>query len=68
MPKARRPPGLWTRIRRLLGLKPEQPPPPLDPPDDEPALVPAGPPRTPRPAGSVELEIPDEPQDLELRG
>ena len=64
----RRPPRrtLWSRVRRLLGLGAEPPPEP-PPPDEEPALVPAGPPPGPRPSGAVELELPEEPRDLDAR-
>jgi hypothetical protein len=57
---------LWQRVRRLLGLRQE--PPPAEPPDEEPALVPAGPPRRPRPASAVALEPPAEPEDVDARG
>jgi len=65
---ARRPPRrtLWSRVKRLLGLGAE-PPEPLPPPDEEHALVPAGPPRHPRPSSAVELELPEEPRDLDAR-
>jgi hypothetical protein len=42
--------------RRLTGRT--EPPPPLDPPDDEPALVPSGPPRG-RPSLGAEAEPPE---------
>jgi hypothetical protein len=59
-------PTLWQRLRRLLGLGsgPEDPP----PPDDEPALVPVGPPRRPRPSRAAALDLPDEPTDVDARG
>jgi hypothetical protein len=54
-------------VRRLLGLgRCEQLPP--DWSDEEPALVPAGPPRRPRPSSAVALELPEEPQDVDARG
>lgn len=61
---------LWQRIRRLLGLHPEPPSllPPFDPPDDGESLVPAGPPRGPRPAGAVALDLPKAPVDVDARG
>ncbi len=63
---ARRPPRrtLWSRVRRLLGLGAEPPP---EPPHEEHALVPAGPPPGPRPSSAVELELPEEPRDLDAR-
>jgi len=68
MPPPKRRSGIWASVRRLLGLRPEPPPPPPEPPDEEPALVPSGPPRSPRPAGSIELEIPEESSDVDARG
>jgi hypothetical protein len=50
---------LWQRIKRAIGL---------ERPDEEPALVPAGPPRRPLGAGSVALELPQEPNDVDARG
>ena len=38
------------------------------PPDEEPALVPMGPPRRPLGASGVALELPEEPQDTDARG
>ncbi len=66
---SRRPPRrtLWSRVRRLLGLGAESPPEPSPPPEEEHALVPAGPPLHPRPSGAVELELPEEPRDLDVR-
>ncbi|MBI4171922.1 MAG: hypothetical protein HY511_04105 [Actinobacteria bacterium] len=58
---------LWSRVRRLLGLGAEPPPEPPPPPGEEPALVPAGPPLRPRPSSAVELELPEEPRDLDAR-
>jgi hypothetical protein len=58
---------LWSRVKRLLGLGAEPPPEPPPPPDEEHALVPAGPPRHPRPTSTVELELPEEPMDLDAR-
>ena len=58
---------LWTRVRRLLGLgRCEEGPP--DWSDEEPALVPAGPPRRPRPSSAIALEFPEEPEDVDARG
>ena len=37
-------------------------------PDEEPALVPSGPPRRPLGSGGVALELPEEPQDTDARG
>ncbi len=58
---------LWSRVRRLLGLGAEPPPEPPSPPDEEHALVPAGPPPGLRPSSAVELELPEEPRDLDAR-
>jgi hypothetical protein len=58
---------LWRRVRRLLGLGRELPPPP-DWSDEEPSLVPVGPPRRPRPSSAAELELPEEPEDVDARG
>jgi hypothetical protein len=58
---------LWRRVKRALGLAPPEPP-AGEPPDDAPALVPAGPPRRPLGASGVALELPEEPEDLDLRG
>jgi hypothetical protein len=66
--RSRRPSRVWRRVKRLLGLGRGSDPPPPDWPDEEPALVPLGPPRRPRPAGAVELELPEEPEDLDLDG
>ena len=38
------------------------------PPEEEDALVPAGPPRRPLPSGAVALELPREPQDVDAYG
>ncbi len=58
---------LWTRVKRLLGVgRGEEPPP--DWSDEEPALVPVGPPRRPHPSSAVALELPEEPEDLDLYG
>jgi hypothetical protein len=58
---------LWSRAKRLLGLvDPPLDPPPLPP--WEPALVPVGPPRRPRPSGAVALELPRAPEDVDARG
>jgi hypothetical protein len=58
---------LWRRIKRALGLAPPEPP-AADPPEEEPALVPSGPPRRPLGASGVALELPEEPQDTDARG
>ena len=58
--------GLWQRIKRALGLAPPEPP--SAPPDEEPALVPTGPPRRPLGSSAVALDPPDEPQDVDARG
>ncbi|MDX6438375.1 MAG: hypothetical protein QOF45_958 [Gaiellaceae bacterium] len=58
--------GLWQRIKRALGLAPPEPP--AAPPDEEPALVPTGPPRRPRGSDTVALELPEEPNDVDARG
>lgn len=64
----RRPPRrtLWQRLKRLLGIGPPPPDPPL-PPDDEPSLVPVGPPSAPR-GGAAMLDQPREPEDVDARG
>jgi hypothetical protein len=53
-------------VRRLFGSSPPSPP-PLDPPDEEYALVRLHP-RRPLGSGSVALELPEEPRDLDARG
>jgi hypothetical protein len=58
--------GFWRRIKRALGLAPPEPP--SAPPDEEPALVPVGPPRRPLGSSSVALELPVEPEDVDARG
>ncbi len=58
--------GLWRRLKRALGLGPPEPP--AAPPDDEPALVPVGPPPHPLGADAVALDIPEEPDDVDARG
>ena len=58
--------GLWQRVKRALGLAPPEPPP--APPDEEPALVPTGPPRRPLGESGAALELPEEPQDTDARG
>ena len=60
--------SVWSRIKRLLGLGQEPPVPPPEPPDEEPALVTAGRPRKPPPAGAVALEEPEPPEDVDARG
>jgi hypothetical protein len=57
--------GLWRRIKRALGLAPQDPP--SAPPDEEPALVPTGPPRRPLGSSGVALELPEEPEDTDAR-
>ena len=51
--------GLWRRIKRALGF---------ERPDEEPALVPTGPPRRPLRSGAVALDLADEPDDVDARG
>ncbi len=58
---------VWTRVQRLLGLGGREEPPP-DWSDEEPALVPVGPPRRPRPSSAIGLELPEEPEDVDARG
>jgi hypothetical protein len=58
---------LWRRLKRALGLAPPEPP-AGEPPDHSAALVPVGPPRRPLGASGVALELPDEPENLDLRG
>ena len=67
----RRPPlrkRLWARVRRMLGGSPPPSGPPPDRGDEEPALVPVGPPKRPRPSSAVALEEPDEPDDVDAYG
>ncbi|HEU0336116.1 MAG TPA: hypothetical protein VFR43_06150 [Gaiellaceae bacterium] len=59
--------GIWRRLRALAG-RGEPPAPPAVPPDEEPALVPVGPPRRPLRGGAVALELPEEPRDVDARG
>jgi len=59
--------GLWRRIKRALGLAPPEPP-AADPPEEDPALVPTGPPRRPLGSSGVALELPEESQDVDARG
>ena len=59
--------GLWRRIKRALGLAPPEPP-AADPPEEDPALVPTGPPRRPLGSSGVALEHHEEPQDVDARG
>lgn len=59
---------LWTRIKRALGFGSAPEPPPPEWPPEEPALVPAGPPRRPRPSGAVALELPEEQRDTDAYG
>jgi hypothetical protein len=56
---------LWRRVKQALGLAPPEPP-TGEPPDNAPALVPAGP-RRPLGSGVVALELPEEPQDTDAR-
>jgi hypothetical protein len=58
--------GFWRRLKQALGFAP--PPEPPLPPDDEPALVPSGPPRRPLGESGVALELPEEPHDTDARG
>jgi hypothetical protein len=57
--------SLWQRLKRLLGLGPPDEPP--APPDDEPALVPAGP-RPTAGGGAEALELQREPEEVDARG
>ncbi|MBA2296010.1 MAG: hypothetical protein H0W16_12860 [Actinobacteria bacterium] len=57
--------ALWRRLKRALGLAPPEAPP--APPDEEPALVPTGPPRRPLMSDAVALELPEEPDDVDAR-
>ena len=63
--------SVWQRLREALTTLRERitgstPPPPDPPPPFDPALVPAGPPRRPRPSSAVALEPPEDdlPEDL----
>jgi hypothetical protein len=58
----------WNRVRKALGPGGSTPEPPPSPPDEEPALVGAGPPRRPSPSTAATLEIPEEPLDTDARG
>lgn len=58
---------LWRRLKRAFGLAPPEPP-AGEPPDEEPALVPSGPPRRPLGASGVALELPEQPQQTDARG
>ncbi|HUQ23296.1 MAG TPA: hypothetical protein VM049_09825 [Gaiellaceae bacterium] len=58
--------GLWRRLQRALG--PGPPEASAAPPDDEPALVPAGPPPHPLGADAVAFDILEEPDDVDARG
>jgi hypothetical protein len=63
-----RKPGVFRRlVRRLFGSLPPPSPPPLDPPDEEYALIRVNP-RRPLGSGSVALELPVEPRDVDARG
>jgi hypothetical protein len=57
---------LWQRLKRAFGLAPPEPP-TGEPPDNAPALVPAGP-RRPLGSDAVALELPEEPDDVDVRG
>ena len=59
--------GLWRRIKLALGLAPPEPP-AAGTPDEDPALVPTGPPRRPLGSSGVALALPEEPQDVDARG
>ena len=52
-------PSRWQRLLARLRIRPlpQEPEPPDDPHDY--AMVPSGPPRTPRPAGAEELPLPE---------
>ena len=59
----------WVRLKRMLGFGPSGFG--FDRPwrgPDEPALVPAGPPRRPRPSSAIALELPRESDDTDARG
>jgi hypothetical protein len=58
---------LRTWARRLLGRSAPPGEPPAEPPDEEPAFV-GRRPRPPQGSGSVALEPPDEPDDVDARG
>jgi hypothetical protein len=58
--------GFWRRIKRALGLAPPEPL--AAPPDEEPSLVSAGPPRRPLGSSGVALELPEEPNDVDAGG
>lgn len=59
---------LWSRVRRLLGLgmPPAEPPPHWG--DEDPALVPVGPPRRPQPSSAIALEPPLPDEDVDAYG
>ena len=57
---------MWARIKRLVGRGDREPPP--DWSDEEPALVPVGPPRRPRPSSAVALELPEPDEDVDASG
>jgi hypothetical protein len=68
--KARRKPfrkRFWARVRRLFGRGGGLEPPP-DWGDEEPALVPVGPPKRPRPSSAAALDLPNEPDDVDAYG
>ena len=60
--------SIWQRIKRLFGMRPEPPSFPPDLPDEDDALVRVGPPRAPRPAGAVALDLPEPPENVDARG
>jgi len=66
MTRKRRRRSLRRLMRRLFGRS-SPPAPPESPPDEESALVPLHP-RRPLGSGSVALELPDEPADVDARG
>ncbi len=58
--------GAWHRVKTTLGFGSRGPGPGDWP--EEPALVPLGPPRGPRPSSAIELEEPREPDDTDAYG
>lgn len=56
----------WARIKRPFSRSgPEAPP---DWSDEEPALVPVGPPRRPRPSSAIALDLPEPEEDVDAYG
>jgi hypothetical protein len=58
----------WTRIKRLVGRGGPGAEPPPDWSDEEPALVPVGPPRRPQPSSSIALDLPEPDNDVDAYG